>query len=292
MTCVSPFNCVLWQTHSLSIECIFLPTDKFETISESTPLDNQSILKNVYDSIGNKINLHGQEVLSKHLVSSDNSLPSSVATQKILLVGLVSEIDDTSLSVEGIKSINVDKYEINAVVTSLYGYWEQIIFRALGQLIGLGDESENDSVHYLAPGVDENAAFEDRVFHNLLFSKEPANIAKDKWRMLLGGLDQSTSMPIHRSELHPTSPDYASLQYQYSPEKIEFWEGGGGYRTQVYRSAQDCIMRRRIGDKRLPLRKTKLPLCPVCEAVFRQTLFPYGGFRTGILTYSPGGSGH
>ena len=51
----------------------------------------------------------------------------------------------------------------------------------------------------------------------------------------------------------------------FSYENIELWEGGGYFRKNVYRSAYDCLLRRRIGDSSLPVKAIKTAICPICQ---------------------------
>ena len=73
--------------------------------------------------------------------------------------------------------------------------------------------------------------------------------------------------------LTPYLPDNTIDAVPMTPSTIEYWEGGGGYRTKVYRSAHDCLMRRRIGESRLPVSAGRVAFCKVCTQHLRNLLF-------------------
>lgn len=58
-----------------------------------------------------------------------------------------------------------------------------------------------------------------------------------------------------------------------TPETIEaFWEGGGGFHKHIYRSHEDCVMRRQLGHPTLPLRVDDIDFCPACKFLIRSRL--------------------
>ena len=187
--------------------------------------------------------------------------------------------------------IKYNKENLLVMLTTTTGHWEQVIINSIGKLIGLGVEYECEGIFNLSPESNLDGYLIDNMAHNLIYlddTMDTNSIIGSKWKVLSPIADQVSLISTFLSDSHPEFADFSLPKYNYSSEKIEIWEGAGGYRTKLYRSARDCIMRRKIGDKNLPLRMEKLPLCPVCEAIFRQALFSCAGFNTGIITYFPG----
>lgn len=210
-------------------------------------------------------------------------------TNNSLIVILKKSQNNDPVSKECFQQLDYNGIQVNVLATICDEYWEQTVTNMIGKLIGLQDESEYPGSSYLSPPSEIDGLLISSASPNLLyFNDDPdfVSFRNTKWNILSENFKDVKQVIRKKTERSPTMPDYTIPQYQYSPEKVELWEGGGGYRTKVYRSAQDCLMRRRFGDKNLSLRKEELPLCPVCEALFRQALFSSEAFNTGIITYS------
>jgi hypothetical protein len=150
------------------------------------------------------------------------------------------------------------------VATTQNGEWHQVIMRAMAGMLGLGDEFELAGPEFLAPatGVDRAA-----LYPNVVPRVSPPLLNKDvaRWRPLIGPARQNSPATVHPRTAPAGTPDNTLSAVPATPSEIEFWEGGAGFRTRVYRSAPDCLMRRRIGDGNLPVRQRRVPFCRVCR---------------------------
>jgi hypothetical protein len=153
--------------------------------------------------------------------------------------------------------------EYHCVATSLNGAWHQLVLRAMGAAFGLGDEFELPGPAWLAPAPEEPWI----PYFNLEYFDVPplVNRTSPKWRELFGPAAQNSPPVIHPKPLPAATPDTTLAAFPAMPDSVELWEGGGGYRTKVYRTAQDCLMRRRIGDPALPVRSAPVPFCLACR---------------------------
>jgi len=154
------------------------------------------------------------------------------------------------------------------IITTADGFAEQIIARAVGKMFSLGDEFDLPGNEYLTPTQSQANTL--LHYYNNLYYAPAINIGPNPssdelfiWRSLF---DQNYNYPvtIHKN-LTPTVVNRNLPTASVSYKDIELFEGGGGYRTNVYRSAQDCLMRRRIGDSTLPIKNQRVSFCPVCR---------------------------
>lgn len=65
--------------------------------------------------------------------------------------------------------------------------------------------------------------------------------------------------------VNPTVKNRNLLSPFTSELQVELYEGGGEFRTRVFRAAEDCINRRSIGKTSLPLTQSKIDFCPICK---------------------------
>lgn len=156
------------------------------------------------------------------------------------------------------------------VATTQNGLWPQVIFRAMGRCLGLGDEYELDGPDQLAPPDTLQYAI---PFNLELYRSPPVtNDASAKWTWLMSATEQHGPANVHAKVGLPATADYSVNTVPETPVSIEYWEGGAGYRTQIYRTAKDCLMRRRIGDARLPVRTDPVPFCLSCRKFIEQVI--------------------
>ena len=150
------------------------------------------------------------------------------------------------------------------VATSCDGEWQQVIFRGIAKCLGLGDEFELPGNDFLEPPL---AARKYVPFFNLEYFSVPpiTNDASIKWRSLLGATQRKAQPIVHAKTSNIATPDNTYNSFPMTPERIEYWEGGGGFRTHIYRTAKDCLMRRRIGDQNLPVRSQHVAFCIACR---------------------------
>lgn len=160
------------------------------------------------------------------------------------------------------------------VATTTDGYWEQVVIRAMCRYFGLGDEFELNGSDFHEPEVG-NGIFIDELRPNLMYDPRPLErmeLSNTKWNYLIPSVLKNREQEIHRHSNHPQNADETFSSYNYSMSGNVLWEGGGGFRSKIYRYAHDCIMRRRIGSKNLPIKTTKVPLCHICESYMRHKI--------------------
>jgi len=186
-------------------------------------------------------------------------------SDQTLLVILLPDANRTDIELE---VLNTDTYY--NILTSSDVLAEQVVLRALCKLLQLGDEFDLDGPGFLEPDADggENIQF---YFPNLLYAHglisgpNPSTDETFKWR---GFFNSETNSPVLlHPHPHPNMANRALPNKNVTFDKLELFEGGGGFRKGVYRSAEDCLMRRRIGDTSLPLKENKMSFCPVCKEI-------------------------
>lgn len=145
--------------------------------------------------------------------------------------------------------------------------WHQVVIRGICKTVGLGDEYELDGAAQATPPIDPTLGdYPDILPFNLFYSATVPGTAQDnvEWLPLFSSTQRSGPVAVHPKSGIPTGPDYTLEDPPLYHPGIEFWEGGGGYWTRIYRSAQDCLLRRRVGFPQLPLRQQPLTFCPAC----------------------------
>jgi hypothetical protein len=151
--------------------------------------------------------------------------------------------------------------DVHYLAVTKNGFYQQVVARGIAAQVGLGDEFELPGVAYLEPGAAGLAIpYNLEVFEGV----PPSPIdSRSKWYALTGVSERTSLTGVHM-KADPTTPDVTIDVAPARQSRIEFWEGGGGFRTKVWRSAHDCLMRRRFGDATLPVRKAKVSFCPAC----------------------------
>ena len=150
------------------------------------------------------------------------------------------------------------------VATTTNNFWYQIVLRSLASRLGLGDEYELSGDENLAP-TKRNL---DAPNFNLQYLDSAPTSNKDprfKWRQYFSIGEKILPAVVHPRAGDTSVPDNTIDTVPVSYSSIQFWEGGGGYRTEIYRSAKDCLMRRKIGDPALPVSEARVPFCYVCK---------------------------
>lgn len=162
------------------------------------------------------------------------------------------------------------------IITTFDNFCEQLIIRAIGKLTGLGDEYDLPGANYLIPSfalAEQVHAFYPNLIHIQNNNAPNPSVDLDfKWRYYFPNSYNQT-VPIHTN----SNPNVENRNLPLVPltyDNIELWEGGLGYRTKIFRSATDCLMRRKIGDATLPLKSKKIGLCPICKNHLEQ-MFAY-----------------
>lgn len=183
---------------------------------------------------------------------------------RTLLVMLLPNANQSNIELE---VSNENTYY--TIITSCDSLSEQVVLRALCKMLQLGDEFDMDGTDFLSP-TEEQGENVDFMFPNLMYYPGLAaglNPATDefKWRGFFNS-NTNSAISLH-SNMNPSTPNRELPTNTVTYNKIELWEGGGKYRKDVYRAAEDCLLRRKIGDSSLPLKERKVSFCPVCKEI-------------------------
>lgn len=160
------------------------------------------------------------------------------------------------------------------LATSADGLWEQFVLRALASKLGLGDEFERTGADFLEP-IDVNSQIQLSNHFNLYYSDTPPlslNQPSLPWFTLFSSIQRIAAPTVHPRSGDPAVVDNGLDAFPATSVKVEFWEGGGGYRRKVYRSSRDCLMRRKVADPALPIRTAPVPLCVACRHFISNTI--------------------
>lgn len=205
-----------------------------------------------------KLTIDGENVYLKDLLFRDK-IPFSNNGCLILVL-----LPSLSTYVAESENYSVDHYY--NIATTMDGYVEQLIVRAIGKIIGLGDEYE---VAGLTPTIDEGESIHN-TYPNLYYLDEVLNapLATDnnfKWNSF-------THVKNPSLNIVPNTILNDIQTHQVSYDSLQLIEGGGGYQYKLYRSAMDCLFRRGIGMVELPPKENKIGLCKICETVLIRAL--------------------
>lgn len=282
MSAYYPFN-ILSDADFFSIYTLFDP----ESNPVSLSLTNIPSIGLTFNKAIGKIEINTKnfstklEAIKINSISSEHNLKqvlkgNNLSASKCLLVVLLPPQGEGGFESEFESTSEDDFYFI---ATSCDSNWEQVIIRSMCKLMGLGDEFEYSDLDFEQPdshiGKKMNYLHPNLMYLDTAFTSVPS--ADTKWGLLCKkvGFD----FPIRKAPGHPLQADMSIPSRNFIPNDIELWEGGGGYRTKIYRSAHDCLMRRQIGNKNLPVRGSEVPLCPVCSAYVLQQILEFGRKR-------------
>ncbi len=160
-------------------------------------------------------------------------------------------------------SPNANQYAY--VATTLDGFWHQVVVRALGKLLKLGDEYDIEGTSNLSPSDTQGDQIHSD-YPNLIYSKTNISGVPDsafKWFNLLSASERLQPLTVHSAT--GVNVDRNIINPMYTYDNLELWEGAGTYRKNIYRSSQDCLMRRKTGDISIPIRKQELAFCRICQ---------------------------
>ncbi len=146
---------------------------------------------------------------------------------------------------------------------SMDGDYHKVIARAVGHGFGLGDEFELPGAAFLAPtGFD--VPLTNWAPNLVVLPTVPTGhpTPTDKWYWEMSGTEQQAAWSIVPHPGAPGTPDNAP--HTPVPAGIQLVEGGGGFRTGVYRAFPDCLMRRRLHDATLTIKDPQISFCRVC----------------------------
>ncbi|MFZ2899163.1 MAG: M64 family metallopeptidase [Saprospiraceae bacterium] len=266
-----PLNSVLKEDSNINIYTCFVPSVQFGISCQSNNKSNTFLNSNI-DTKTNEIYIDSDRLL-KELDAINFSFSTLFETLTTLIVIIAPPLLNQSNCIEE-KQLDITFLGVtrSAIFTISSDGWENSVVRALGSVIGLGDEFGNDSGPDIEQPILGEGVWIDYYCPNLIFFKSPEQELykeKLKWKALMPKNDEK--FEIYESEVIESQLPH-KIPYKYSVEKINLWEGGGGYQKKVFRSAQDCIMRRKIGDREYPVRDERMSFCPVCEYVIRYSI--------------------
>lgn len=279
-----PFNLLRIRPNFLSVYAIFKDSTNSGPAIDTTPSNNRSVLESKLNSSNGilEINYTKLEDILKTIkipyldesINFTDIAKKGVPNMGILgdlIVVLLPELA-TSNAKGGEYENPLDKDQYYFVATTKNKEWYQIILHGLGKTLGLNVEYELDGNDFEEPPTDVPISFNKNLtsFENM--TADLAN-AKTNWSSLFSATQRVQAISIHPNNSSSGIPSTNINIIPETPEKIEFWEGGGGYRKKVYRSAKDCLMRRQIGNTSLPVREQKMPLCFVCRNIIKNLIY-------------------
>ena len=267
---IPPFNLTRINPHWLSVYRLFVPSANAGPASGSSS-PGRTAFESAIDPATGILSVNAvlvrDAVDAAQLRVEDDEEPLSdfcvkgapvSRTTGTLLVVLLPPVSPLAGGADA-EHLPVVDTEYHFVATTQNGEWHQVVLRGLGKLVGLGDEFETA----VAPPTPVNRFLLPCNLDH--FGSVPlTNRDSARWRSLFPPARQS-SPPVVHPKPAPHAPDHTLPQFPTAPDGVEFWEGGGGYATQIYRTAKDCLMRRRIGDPALPVRAAPVSLCPACR---------------------------
>lgn len=277
----SPFNYTHQSENFWSIYGCYAPSE-FAGPATSENSGHKTLLNARLDVDSAKLSIDFSElkkVLNQFTLKGQNEAPVSVdeilskkaflpGFGKNLLVVLLPEIENSIVGGE-IEKIPSDSDDYYYVATSLNGYWEQVVIRALAGIFGLGDEFSLEEEDFEQPLSHQGKMLS--FYHpNLIYVPGDLDkLSKEeiKWRSV-------NDNAIDSDLVLKKSSDFSTVnKNKYHIEKMNLWEGGGGYRKHIFRSSQDCLLGYKIGDISSPIKAQRIPLCPVCEHVIKHEIF-------------------
>ena len=270
----SPFNLTRINSNWLSIYSSFTPSANSGTSINATPAAGRTAFDSKADTSTGLISFDRAKVdnyiKDEKFNFQDTILNLAEYIGKgglnygitgALIVLLLPDSPGVPNGAEYESSITDNHYPF--IATTFNNEWHQLILRGLCKCLGLGDEHEQIGIDFLAP--DSNAQ-KDISFPNIEYYENIPTILtpKSRWYKLFSLVQRGLSIDVQPKNGDLSIPDNSIIDVPISFNKPAFYEGAGLYRTKVYRSAKDCLMRRQIGNSLLPVRINKVGLCPAC----------------------------
>lgn len=269
-----PFNLTRINNNWLSIYTSFTPSNSSGPIINSPPVPNRTAFESSVDTSAGLITFNNSKInnyianetgkdagvifqLSDYLGTGYPSMGFTGTLLVLLLPSLAGHPNGAELENNPIKS------DFYFIATSLDGEWQQVIIRGVCKLLGLADEFELEGDDFLEP--DNNGKKGILYFPNVqYFESKPTTLtSRSKWYRLFSVVQRDLPIEVHQKTGDVSEVDNTLSEYLVSYDKPAFYEGGSNYRTRVYRSTKDCLMRRRIGSTTLPLREKLVSLSPI-----------------------------
>lgn len=273
-----PFNLTRINNYWISIYTAFAPSQERGPVIDDVRINGRTVFDSILDSSNGllkfdklkidgfieqiKIDAYGSEdVLSSYIVKG-NPIFWHSSFIPILLLPKIDEFENRGEFENG-----MIENHFYFVATSVNKYWQQIIFRTIGKYLGLGDEFEESGPDAKTPyPTDTDSSLISYPFNNLGYLEEGQipSIRNMKWYSLLKSTQRNTPLQVKKSQNDDT-PNHQIPTFPTTSHNIEPWEGGGGFRKNIFRSSFDCLMRRKIGSELLPVKEKNVPFCKVCR---------------------------
>jgi hypothetical protein len=160
----------------------------------------------------------------------------------------------------------IDDNTYHFIATTQDKLWGQLIVRSIANIMGLIPEYGLEEPGSELPAWNVGLLVQ-KFYGNMVYSHDSVNnllYPTSSFYRLVPAAKKNVAL---NKVAHPEAINVRDTSLPLFPAKpttIELWEGGAGFRTRIYRSAHDCLMRRRIGDLELPVRELEVPFCKVC----------------------------
>ena len=278
---VSPFNVTKKNPYWLNVYTHFTASNNSGPAINTTPTANRTSYESSLDTTTDEFLINATLVSDmvdtiqiRNMDGVDFDLKDHSPKEDVPLFPSASLIVVLSPSTSGLGAANGGEMEY-APNTGEYYFigvtqdkkWGQVIARSIGSILGLGPEFELAGTNFAVPSDMEGLLIQSN-YPNLLYYKTTTSTVPKKsqyWYDLITATNKTTALTVNPHPGVATTPDRTLPTYPESASSIALWEGGFGYRSKVYRSSYDCLMRRRIGDTTLPVRDKKVPFCKVCN---------------------------
>ncbi|MEM1325581.1 MAG: hypothetical protein AAGI23_06485 [Bacteroidota bacterium] len=270
---IPPFNLTKIYPNWISVYTAFTPSDSQGAVLDATPSTNRTAFDSSVNTTTSLISFDRSKINTflegESFRYEEDILPLTDQVRKgypimgatgLLVVCLLPPISGHSSGAE-YESIPTEN-DYYFIATSADGLWHQVVIRGICTLLGLGDEFDLEGSEFLEPTTELEAQV--AFYPNLQYFQVPPVVldGRSKWYKLFSMTQRGMPIEVVTKQGDLTIPDRSLQTYPVSYAKPAFHEGGGGFRTKIYRSAKDSLLRRRIGDKTLPLREQSLALSP------------------------------
>lgn len=279
---IFPFNRLKQQVGAINFFSCFVPSDNEGPVVNSSAIANRTFLESTLDTSTNIISINNQLFLDlcNDLEYFDPTLDDFVAVNDYdndapiisIMPFILIPANESSYPNGGellLLSENSPE-EVGILACTADNHFENILAQFIGYTVGLGAEYDMPGNDFLAPTDDERKGV--ILSHlNLITESEIEEIESSRWSKFLTKSSIDSGIDIHS---HPNSsnPNRELLTPFLTTTNIQLWEGGAGFRTGVFRSAEDCIMRRKVGDVELPIKQDRLGFCPICRNIIQNRI--------------------
>ncbi len=275
---VVPFNITKYNPNWISVYIAFEPSNNHGLSIDSSPSSGRTAFDGQLFSNQRTIAID-QQKLNSFINNSKLSYRNNIYPLSDFCVKSTPTFGPTGslivvLAPSNQTAPNGGEYEHSPAFDDFYfiattkdKYWHQVILRAMGKSLGLGDEFELAGPNNIEPSNPEEVIYYPNLQYLDPFPTSTVNRGL-KWYPLLSSTQRSQSLSP-KGISGSNDDDQTFPPYPTSKKKVEFWEGGGGFQTKVYRSSKDCLMRRQIGNLDSPIRDMEIPFCFVCKNHFK-----------------------